>query len=58
MNEELLVLSITALALLGIWRLVPKCPECGFLLSVRDALDPSLHHCRRCLSIFRIEKRP
>ncbi len=58
MNEELIVLTITVLVLLGFWRIVPRCPECGFIVSVRDALDPSLRHCRRCLSIFRTEKRP
>lgn len=56
-NETLLMTGLAGLAIALFWLLAPRCPECGFLLSVRDSLDPSLRHCRRCMSIFRKEPR-
>jgi hypothetical protein len=49
--------ALVGLAIAGFWWVAPRCPECGFLVSVRDAVDPSLRHCRRCLSVFRKEQR-
>lgn len=57
MNDKLILCSAVGAAIVAFWRLVPHCPECGFLLSIQDALDPSLRHCRRCLSIYRTEQR-
>jgi len=52
MREQLLAVAIAVLAMGAFWQLVPSCPECGSLLSVRDSMDPGLRHCRRCLSVF------
>ena len=53
MTEPLIACTIALMAFAAFWLLVPKCPECGCVLTTRDQLDPSLRHCRRCLSIFR-----
>jgi hypothetical protein len=53
----MLVTAILGLAVGAFWLLAPRCPECHFLLSFRDSLDPSLRHCRRCLAIYRKESR-
>jgi hypothetical protein len=52
-----LATTLVGLAMAGFWWVAPRCPECGFLVSVRDAVDPSLRHCRRCLSIFHSKQR-
>jgi hypothetical protein len=57
MKEQLVAMAIALLAMAGFWKLVPSCPECGSLISVRDSMDPSLRHCRRCLSIFHRRER-
>jgi tRNA(Ile2) C34 agmatinyltransferase TiaS len=58
MLEDSLVATVLAgLAVAAFWWIAPRCPECGFLLSSRDGLDPSLRHCRRCMTIFRKENR-
>lgn len=56
-NEPMLVTAILGLAIGAFWLVAPRCPECHFLLSFRDSLDPSLRHCRRCLAIYRKESR-
>jgi hypothetical protein len=56
-NEPLLLAALAGLAMACFWWIAPRCPECGYLLSFRDGLDPSLRHCRRCLAIFRKEQR-
>ncbi len=56
-NGPLVMSALVGLAIAAFWWLAPRCPECGFLLSMRDSLDPSLRHCRRCMSIFRKESR-
>jgi hypothetical protein len=57
LSQQVILMAATVAALIGVFPLVPRCPECGFILSVRDTLDPSLRHCRRCMSIFRRERR-
>jgi hypothetical protein len=56
-NGPLVMSALVGLAIVTFWWLAPRCPECGSLLSMRDSLDPSLHHCRRCMSIYRNESR-
>ena len=56
-NAHLIFLAMATMAVAGVWAFVPRCPECNWLLSVPDRLDPSLRHCRRCLAIFRKEER-
>jgi hypothetical protein len=55
--EPLFLTALVGLAIVCFWWVAPRCPECGSLVSVRDAVDPSLRHCRRCMSIFRKEQR-
>ncbi len=57
MMEQLVAISVAMLGMVGFWWLVPRCPECGFLLSVKNAHDPSLRHCRRCLAIYHSRER-
>jgi hypothetical protein len=57
MDQTLLAAAIVGLAMAAFWLVAPRCPECSSLLSVRDTLDPSLRHCRRCLAIYRKESR-
>ncbi|HEY7201435.1 MAG TPA: hypothetical protein VIC57_14535 [Candidatus Dormibacteraeota bacterium] len=57
LGEPLVTTALVGLAIVVFWWLAPRCPECGSLLSIRDSLDPSLRHCRRCMSIFRKESR-
>jgi hypothetical protein len=57
LGEQLIALSVAMLAMGGFWWLVPRCPECGFLLSVKNTHDPSLRHCRRCMAIYHSRER-
>lgn len=53
MFEQFAFLVLSGAGVLGLWHALPKCPECGFPVSVPDRIDPSIRQCRRCLSIFR-----
>jgi hypothetical protein len=57
MSAELIATLMAVLAIGGFLWLVPKCPECGFLLSIRNSHDPGLRHCRRCMSIYHSRER-
>lgn len=57
MNPTFLLLIVAGMAIAGLVAITPRCPECGSLLSVQDALDASLRHCRRCMTIFRLGDR-
>ena len=57
LNDYLVATALAGLAMAAFWWIAPRCPECGFLVSMRDGLDPSLRHCRRCMAIFRREDR-
>jgi hypothetical protein len=57
MNDNLVLCVMVAMAIVSIWHLLPRCPECGFLVSIQDTVDPSLRHCQRCRSIYRLEQR-
>jgi hypothetical protein len=57
MDLSFLLLIMVAVAIASLVAVTPRCPECGSLLSVRDTLDSSLRHCRRCMTIFRQGER-
>jgi hypothetical protein len=57
LDGTLTMTALVGLAMAAFFWLTPKCPECGSLLSIRDSLDPSLRHCRRCMAIYRKEER-
>jgi hypothetical protein len=49
----MLAMAVGTAALVGMLCTFPRCPECGFVLSVRNGVDPSLRNCRRCRTVFR-----
>ncbi len=57
MDTSFFLLMVAAVAIAALVAITPRCPECGSLLSVKDTLDPSLRHCRRCMTIFRLGER-
>jgi len=56
-NEGVAVLAIAATIIAAAICAMPRCPECGWLRTVPNDIDPGLRHCRRCLTVFRPGRR-